>query len=81
MGALATQWQQMLGSLKRVEQETVTSQNLANAIENMLRTLIDATGNRLRLKDGERLYPKSCSAARHSEGLHVRSLLGWDTLV
>ena len=49
------------GSLQRFEQETVTSQNLANAIENMSRTRIDATGLRLRLQDGERLYPKSWS--------------------
>ena len=33
--------------------------NLANATENMNRTRIDATGKRLRLKDGERLNPKS----------------------
>ena len=44
-----------MGSLQRVEQETVSSQNLANAIDNMNRTRIDATGNRLRLMDGERL--------------------------
>ena len=55
LGELAAQW------LQRVEQETVSSQNLANAVENMSKTRIDATGSRLRLKDGERLYPKSWS--------------------
>ena len=37
----------------------MSSQNLANAIENMSKTRIDATGSRLRLKDGERLHPRS----------------------
>ena len=37
----------------------MSSQNLANAIENISRTPAEATGDRLRLKDGERLYPKS----------------------
>ena len=32
-GQLEAQWQQMMGILHRVEQETVSSQNLANAIE------------------------------------------------
>ena len=53
---LAAQWQHMMGILQRGEQETVSSQNLANAVENMSKTRIDATGSRLRLKDGERLY-------------------------
>ena len=59
LGELATQWQQMMGSLQRVEQETVSSQSLANIVENMSKTRIDATGNRLLLNDGERLYLKS----------------------
>ena len=67
----------MMVTLQRVEQEIVSSQNLANAIENMSKTRIDATRSRLRLKDGERLYPKSWSGSPHSEGLHVRSLHGW----
>ena len=57
LGELAARWQQMMGTLQRVEQETVSSQSLANAIENMGKTLIVATRNRLRLKDRERLYP------------------------
>ena len=68
---LAAQWQQMMGTLQRVERETVSSQSLAN-IEKMSKTRVDATGNRLRLKDGERpprqqLYfhfPLSLSAQR-----------------
>ena len=56
LGELAAQWQQMMGTLQRV---TVSSQILANAIDNMSKTRIDAMGSRLRLKDGERLYPKS----------------------
>ena len=59
LGEVATRWQQMMGSLQRVGQETVTSQNLANAVENMNRTRMDATRIRLRLKDGERFSPKS----------------------
>ena len=53
LGELATQWQHMMRYLQRVEQETVSSQNLANAVENMNRIRIDAMGNRLRLKDGD----------------------------
>ena len=51
----------IMGSLQRVEQETVTSQNLVNVTDIMNRTRIDATGNRLRLKDGKRIHPKSWS--------------------
>ena len=35
LGEFLSQWQQMMASLQRVEQETVSSQNMANAIENM----------------------------------------------
>ena len=59
LGELAAKWQQMMG-LQRVEQE-IASQNLACAIENLSKTRSDVTGSRLRLKDGERLYPKSWS--------------------
>ena len=59
LGTLASQWQQMMAALQRVEQETVSSQSLANAIEKMNRTRIDAPGSRLRLMDGKRLYPKN----------------------
>ena len=59
LGELAAQWHQKMGRLQRVEQETVLSQSLANDISNVSNTRIDATGNRLRLMDGERLYPKS----------------------
>ena len=65
---LATQWQQMMGSMQRVELETMTPQNMANAIENMNRTRIDATGNRLRLKDGERPYSESWSGSTSLAG-------------
>ena len=34
---------------------------MANAVENLSRTRSEVTGSRLRLKDGERLYPKSWS--------------------
>ena len=57
-----------MGSLQRVEQETVTAQCLANAIANMSRTRTDATGNGLRFKDGERLYPKSWSGSTSLSG-------------
>ena len=61
LGELAAQWQQMMVTLQRVEEETVSSQNLAYAIENLSKTRSDVTGSRLRLKDGEQLYPKSWS--------------------
>ena len=51
----------MVGTLQRVEQETVSSQNLAYAIENLSKIRSDVTGSPLRLKDGERLYPKGWS--------------------
>ena len=44
LGELAAQWQQMMATLQPVEQETVSSQSLANAIENINKTRIDATG-------------------------------------
>ena len=43
-------------------QEAVSSQNMANAIENLSRTRREVTGSRMRQKDGERLYPKSWSS-------------------
>ena len=57
LGELA-QRQQMMGTLQRFEQEAVSSQNTADAIENPSRTRSDVTGSRLRLKDGEGLDPK-----------------------
>ena len=48
-----------MGTLQRVKQETVSSENLTNAIENMNSTRTDAARSRLRLQDGERLYPKN----------------------
>ena len=53
LGELAAQWQQMMGTLQRVEQEAVSSKSLANAIESIGRTRTEATAVRLRLKDGE----------------------------
>ena len=68
LGDFAAQWQQMMRTLQEVEQETTSSQNLANAIENLSRTRSDVMGSRLRLKDGERLDPMSWSG---------NTLLGW----
>ena len=65
-----------MGSLQRVEQETVSSQNLDNTFENTNRTRIDATGSRLRLKDGERLYPKSWSGSTSLAGF-AREFAAW----
>ena len=70
LGELA-QWQQMMGTLQRVEQEAVSSQSLANAIENIGRTPTDAIVSRLRRKDGERLYPKS---PKHVAGKLIRRI-------
>ena len=61
------------GSLKRVEQKTVSSQILIYANENMNRTHIDTTGNRLRLMDGERLSEGLIWMAQHSSGSRMRS--------
>ena len=66
----------MMGSLQRVEQENVTSQSLANAIENMNRTRTDATGDRLRLKDEERLYLESWSGST-SLAVSAREIAAW----
>ena len=64
LGELANQWQQMMGSLQRVEQETVTSQNLLGQRYGEHEQDTDrVTPNRLRLKDGERVCPKSWSGS------------------
>ena len=73
---MAAQWQQTMGTRHRVEQETVSSQNLANAIENINKTRSDATGNRLRLKDGKRVNPKSWSGNTPLGGL-AREVAAW----
>ena len=76
MGELAAQWQQMMGTLQRVEQEAVSTQSLANAIESIGRTRTEATAVRLRLKDGERLYPKSWSGTTPLGGF-AREVAAW----
>ena len=76
LGELAAQWQQMMVTLQRVEQETVSSQNLAYAIENLSKTRSDVTGSRLRLKDGEQLYLKSWSGNAPLGGL-AREVAAW----
>ena len=76
LGELAAQWQQMMGTLQRVEQEAVSSQSLANAIESIGRTRTEATAVRLRLKDGERLYPKSWSGTTPLGGF-AREVAAW----
>ena len=75
-GELAAQWQQMMGNLQRVEQEAVSSQSLANAIESIGRTRTEATAGRLRLKDGEQLYPKSWSGSTPIGGF-AREVAAW----
>ena len=76
LGELAAQWQQMLGTLQRVEQEAVSSRSLANAIGSIGRTRTEATAGRLRLKDGERLYPKSWSGSTPIGGF-AREVAAW----
>ena len=66
----------MMGTLQRVEQEPVSSQSVANAVENLSKTRSNATGSRLRLKDGERLYPKSWSGNTPLGGL-ARGVAAW----
>ena len=60
----------------RVEQKAVSSQSLANAIENIGRTRTDATVSRLRLKDGDRLYPKTWSGRTPIGGV-AREVAAW----
>ena len=69
------------GDLQRVEQEIVSSQKLACNIGNLSKTRSDVTGSRLRLKDGERLYPKSWSGNTPLGSLRASSLHGWGTLI
>ena len=76
LGELAAPWQQMLVTLQRFGQETVSSQNLGFAVENLGKTISDVTGSRLRLKDGERLYPKSWSGNTPLGGL-PREIAAW----
>ena len=76
LAELATQWQQMIATLERVQQETVSSQSLAKAIENIDKTRIDATRNRLRLKDGERVCWKSWSSSIPLGGF-AREVAAW----
>ena len=75
LGEMAAQWQQMMRILQRVEQ-AVSSQSLANAIEHTGRTRTDATESRLRLKDGERLYPRSWSGGTPIGGF-AREVAAW----
>ena len=52
---------------------------MSNAVENLSRTRSEVTESRLRLKDGERLYPKSWSGNTPLGGLarEVVALLGY----
>ena len=50
--------------------------DIAEPIENMNRTRIDATGNRLRLKEGERHFPKSWSGSTSLAGF-AREVAEW----
>ena len=76
LGELAAQWQQMMGTLQRIEQEAVSSQSLANAIESISRTRTDVIAGQLRLKDGERLCPKSRSGSTPVGGF-AREVVAW----
>ena len=59
-----------MGTLQRVEQEAVSSQSLANRIESK------AIADPVRLKDGERLYPKSWSGSTPIGGF-AREVPAW----
>ena len=61
---------------ERVVQDTVSSKSLVNVIENIHRTRIDAGGNRLSLKDEQRLYPKSWSDSTSLAGF-AREIAAW----
>ena len=47
----------MMVTLQRVEQDTVSSQSLAYAIENLSKTGSDVSGSRLRMKDQKTTLP------------------------
>ena len=49
---------------------------MVNAIENMSQTRSDATGSQLRLRSGERLYPKSWSGSTPHGGF-AREVAAW----
>ena len=66
----------MIGTLQRIEQEAVSSQNLGYAIENLSKTGSDVTGSRLRLKDGERPCTKCWSVTTLLWGL-PREVAAW----
>ena len=72
----AAQCRQMVVSLRRVEQEAVSTQNLANAVESLTRTRTGTAGDRLRLKDGERFHPKSWSGNTPLGGF-AREVAAW----
>ena len=55
---------------------TSRTRDLANATENKNKTRVDATVNRLRLKDQKRLYPKSWSGNTPFGGL-AREVAAW----
>ena len=75
LGELAAQWQHMMGTLQRVQQETVSSQKSGQRYrENEHDT--DPTGNRLSLRGGERLYPKSWSGSTPLGGF-AREIAAW----
>ena len=67
LGELAAQWQQMMGTLHRIEQEAVSSQCLANAVEEHRED-----------RDRRDCRPRAGQAAHQLEALHARSLRGWD---
>ena len=54
----------------------MSSQSLAKAIESIGRRRTEATAGRQRLKDGERLYPKSCSGSTPIGGF-AREVAAW----
>ena len=82
LGELAAQWQQMVGTLPRIEQEAVSSQSLANAIESIGRTRTEATAGRLRFQGRRTTLPKElvrqrtnwrhCTRGRSGSGLGQR---------
>ena len=76
LGELAAQWQQMMGSPSNESNKKPSSQSLAKAIESIGRTRTEATAVRLRLKDGERLYPKSRSGTTPLGGF-AREVAAW----
>ena len=73
---LAAQWQQMMGTLQRIEQEAASLQCLVNAVENIGRTRTDVTAGRIRFEGLRTTLPKEL-VRQHVNGCYAREVAAW----